>query len=84
MARAVRVQDAENGGSREAARFAGGRNAAGHDPAVWEETARRYDSCHRDDSFRDLCRRSSFSKEDRRLMEDWLAATEADRRRSER
>lgn len=42
-----------------------------------EETARRYDACHPDDSFADLVRRSSFSKEDRRLMEDWLAATAA-------
>ncbi len=56
--------------------FARGITAVG-DPAVWEETSRRYDRCHHDDSFADLVRRSSFSKEDRRLMEDWLAATQA-------
>ena len=45
------------------------------DPAILEETSRRYDRCHPDDSIADLVRRSSFSKEDRRLMEDWLAST---------
>jgi hypothetical protein len=45
------------------------------DPAVVEETARRYDRCHPDDTFSDLVHRSFFSKEDRRLLEDWLAAT---------
>ncbi len=44
------------------------------DPAVVEETARRYDRCHPGDTFSDLVRRSSFLKEDRRLLEDWLAA----------
>lgn len=33
-----------------------------------------YDRCHPGDSFDDLRRRSSFSKEDRRLMEDWFEA----------
>lgn len=33
-----------------------------------------YDRCHPDDSFDDLVRRSPFSKEDRRLLEDWLEA----------
>jgi hypothetical protein len=36
--------------------------------------AERYDRCHPDDSFGNLVRRAFFSKEDRRLMEDWLAA----------
>ena len=49
------------------------------DPAIWEETARRYDRCHPNDTFADLVRRSSFSKEDRRLVEDWLASTSAPR-----
>jgi len=39
--------------------------------------ASRYDSCHPTDSFTDLSHRARFSKEDRRLMEDWLAATKA-------
>lgn len=34
--------------------------------------AQRYDRCHPEDSFADLIRRATFSKEDRRLMEDWL------------
>ena len=42
-----------------------------------EDAARAaYDSCHPDDSFDDLKRRASFSKEDRCLLRDWLAATE--------
>ena len=45
------------------------------DSAIREETSRRYDACHRNDTFSDLVRRSSFSKEDRRLLEDWLAVT---------
>ena len=45
------------------------------DPAIVAETARRYDRCHKGDTFSDLVRRSSFSKEDRGLLEDWLAAT---------
>lgn len=47
------------------------------DRKIREEAARRYDRCHLDDSFHDLVCRASFSKEDRRLMEDWLAATAA-------
>ena len=35
-------------------------------------TSRRYDRCHPRDIFSDLPRRSSFNKEGRRLMEDWL------------
>ena len=35
-----------------------------------------YDACHPDDSFDDLKRRAAFSKEDRFLLADWLAATE--------
>jgi hypothetical protein len=38
----------------------------------WAE--KHYNRCHPDDSFVDLARRASFSKEDRRLMQDWLAA----------
>ena len=36
--------------------------------------AEAYDRCHPRDSFADLERRARFSKEDRRLMEDWIAA----------
>lgn len=36
--------------------------------------AAQYERCHPDDTFEDLCNRARFSKEDRRLMEDWLAA----------
>ncbi|MFH1793045.1 MAG: hypothetical protein ABIF45_00990 [Pseudomonadota bacterium] len=36
--------------------------------------AARYERCRPDDTFEDLCNRARFSKEDRRLMEDWLAA----------
>ena len=32
-----------------------------------------YDRCHPDDSFDDLARRARFSKEDRGLLDDWLA-----------
>lgn len=47
------------------------------DPKAIEERARAaYDSCHPDDSFADLKRRASFSKEDRCLLRDWLAAAE--------
>lgn len=48
------------------------------DEALVARVAERYARCHPGDSFGDLVRRSSFSKEDRRLMEDWL---EAGRRR---
>ena len=51
-----------------------GCHAANDDQAFVEQVAKRYDRCHPDDSFRDLVRRSSFSKEDRRLMQDWLEA----------
>lgn len=34
----------------------------------------RYEKCHPDDTFEDLRNRARFSKEDRRLLEDWLAA----------
>lgn len=54
---------------------AGGQSAPEYDPAIWGETSRRYEACHRNDTFSDLVRRSSFSKEDRRLLEEWLAAT---------
>ncbi len=47
------------------------------DEALWDETARRYDRSHPQDSFADLAGRVSFSKEDRRLLEDWLAAVKA-------
>ncbi len=50
-------------------------SASKSDPVIWEETSRRYGCCHPGDTFADLVRRSSFSKEDRRLMEDWLAST---------
>lgn len=47
------------------------------DPNALEEAARAaYDACHPDDSFDDLKRRASFSKEDRCLLRDWLAAAE--------
>ena len=48
------------------------------DEALVAQVAERYGRCHPGDSFGDLVRRSSFSKEARRLMEDWL---EAGRRR---
>ena len=42
-----------------------------------EELARAaYDACHPQDSFDDLKRRAAFSKEDRGLLRDWLAAAE--------
>ena len=45
-------------------------------PQTIEDAARAaYDACHPDDSFGDLKRRASFSKEDRCLLRDWLAAT---------
>jgi len=54
---------------------ASGPSAQRHDAAIMGETSRQYERCHPDDTFADLVRRSSFSKEDRRLLEDWLAAT---------
>lgn len=43
-----------------------------------EDAARTvYDRCHPDDSFDDLKRRAAFSKEDRCLLRDWLAAAGA-------
>ena len=46
-------------------------------PQAVEDAARAaYDACHPDDSFDDLKRRAAFSKEDRCLLRDWLAATE--------
>lgn len=44
------------------------------DAPLLARIARRYDACHPDDSFSDLMRRAVFSKEDRRLMQDWLEA----------
>jgi hypothetical protein len=46
-----------------------------------ELVAERYASCHPGDSFADLMKRASFSKEDRRLMQDWLDAGRFWRRR---
>ncbi|WP_295811564.1 hypothetical protein [uncultured Nitratireductor sp.] len=57
---------------------ASGPSAQRHDPKVLRETPRQYEHYHPDDTFADLVRRSSFSKEDRRLFEDWLAATALD------
>lgn len=51
-----------------------GRRGLSIGDAMWAEAARRYDACHPGDSFDDLRHRASFSKEDRRLMEDWLDA----------
>jgi hypothetical protein len=55
-------------------------NREKHSPTIreaadWSAAASRYDRCHPADSFNDLSQRARFSKEDRRLMEDWLAAT---------
>ena len=57
---------------------ASGRCAQRPDDAILGETSRRYENCHPDDTFADLVRRSSFSKEDRRLLEGWLVATASD------
>lgn len=53
------------------------RASGGPREAVLAEAARRYERCHPKDSFAYLARRAAFSKEDRRLMEDWLAAVAA-------
>jgi hypothetical protein len=46
-----------------------------------EEIARAaFDRCHPGDSFDDMKRRASFSKEDRYLLADWLAFAEAELR----
>jgi hypothetical protein len=43
-----------------------------------EATARAdYERCHPEDTFEDLKRRARFSKEDRGLLDDWLAASRA-------
>lgn len=54
---------------------ASGQGAQRHGAAIIGKTSRLYERCHPDDTFADLVRRSSFSKEDRRLLEDWLVAT---------
>ena len=53
---------------------ANGPGAQRHDSAMMRKTSHQYERCHPDDTFADLVRRSSFSKEDRRLLEDWLVA----------
>jgi hypothetical protein len=44
------------------------------DEPLLARIATRYDACHPDDSFSDLRWRAVFSKEDRRLMQEWLEA----------
>lgn len=45
------------------------------DPDAVEREARRlYDACHPNDGFDDLKHRAAFSREDRMLLRDWLAA----------
>ncbi|ESZ20527.1 hypothetical protein X737_09500 [Mesorhizobium sp. L48C026A00] len=46
------------------------QGAPNHDPAIRKETSQRYGRCHPGHSFAELVRRSSFSKEDRRLLEN--------------
>ena len=36
-----------------------------------------YERCHPDDTFEALTQRAAFSKEDRRLLEEWRAAIRA-------
>ncbi len=45
--------------------------------AIEREAGRLYEDCHPGDSFDDLKRRAAFSKEDRMLLRDWLAAAAA-------
>lgn len=47
-----------------------------HLAAVEQAARAAYDECHPDDGFDDLKRRAAFSKEDRCLLRDWLAAAE--------
>jgi hypothetical protein len=54
---------------------ASGPSAQRQDAATRGEASRQYERCHPGDTFADLVRRSSFSTVDRRLLEDWLAAT---------
>lgn len=42
--------------------------------AIEDRARAAYDACHPDDGFDDLKRRAAFSKEDRCLLRDWLAA----------
>ena len=44
----------------------------------WGHVQLRYEACHPEDTFADLVRRSQFSKQDRRLLEDWLAAADVE------
>jgi len=55
-------------------------NAKNHSPASAEErnyleslVRDDYERCHPGDTFEDLKRRASFSKEDRGLLRDWMA-----------
>ena len=52
-----------------------------HRAAIERAARAAYDDCHPDDSFDDLKRRAAFSKEDRCLLRDWLAAVAARRAR---
>ena len=57
------------------------KRPSGEEKTLLELIAERYASCHPGDSFPDLMERASFSKEDRRLMQDWLDAGRFWRRR---
>ena len=50
------------------------KGPSGEKKTLLQLVAERYDSCHPGDSFADLMKRASFSKEDRCLMEEWLEA----------
>ena len=55
--------------------FSGGSLAEG---PSWDHVRLLYDACHPEDTFADFVRRSRFSKQDRRLLEDWLAAADVE------
>ena len=71
----IRAREGEVGKPDATADRTRGELIPGLDPAIVEETARQYERCRPGDSFCDLVHRSSFSKEDRRLLEDWLGTT---------
>lgn len=49
---------------------------AEHHAKIISHAMRKYEQCHPGDSFESLVERARFSKEDKGLLRDWLAAFE--------
>ncbi|MFA7637981.1 MAG: hypothetical protein WCY02_01600 [Parvibaculum sp.] len=53
-----------------------GLPATEHHAGIISHAMREYEQCHPGDSFESLVERARFSKEDKGLLRDWLAAFE--------